>query len=160
MCWCNPNIRSICCGGINCNEAYYVKQQSKEKPVSKELLKQCYKKQVETVADVFVKTICNQLANGLTGKQMLEIQNLLKNNTNVEPLLDLMVGFIVQEAKLTEEEIEFVAKYMETEVAQRFMSASLDSHKFLEDKGEELLTLVWSSETISKLEDFIVKAAK
>lgn len=160
MCWCNPNIRSICCGGINCNEAYYVKQQSKEKPVSKELLKQCYKKQVETVASVFVKTICNQLSDVLTGKQMLEIQSLLKNNTNVEPLLDLMVDFIIEQAKLTEEEIDFVAKYMETEVAQRFISAGLGAAQHLQDKGEELLPFIWSPEAISKLEDFIVKAAK
>lgn len=126
----------------------------------KELLKQRYKKQVENVADVIVKTICNQLADALTGKQMLEIQSLLKNNTNVEPLLDLMVDFIVKQANLTEEEIEFVAKYMETEVAQRLMSASLGVAQHLQDKGEELIPLIWSTETISKLKDFIVKAAK
>lgn len=93
--------------------------------MSKELLKQCYQRQANNTVNAIVDVMCNQLSEALNGKQMLEVQKILKQDIKVDKILDMMVDFIVEYAKLSEEDLKFVAEYMQTDVAQRMIALAL-----------------------------------
>ena len=102
-----------------------------------------------------VSQICNQFAEVLNGKQMLQVQTILKEGIKVNKILDMIVDFIIEDAKLTDQEIGFVVDYMNTDVAQRVVKSgiNLQAH-FLENK-EKLVEMIMSPEVMEKIEKIV-----
>lgn len=121
----------------------------------KEAMKEIYQRQAETISQVLVSQICDQLSEALNGKQMLQVQNILKEGVKVDKILDMIVDFIVEDAKLTDQEISFVVEYMKTDVAQRVIKSSinLQAH-FLENK-EKFVEMIMSPEVVEKIEKIV-----
>ena len=73
----------------------------------------------------------------------------------VVKVLDMIVDFIVEDAKLTNQEISFVVDYMKTDVAQRVVKSgvNLQTH-FLENK-EKLVEMIMSPEVMEKIEKIV-----
>ena len=121
----------------------------------KEAMKEKYQQQAETISQVMVSQICNQFAEVLNGKQMLQVQTILKEGIKVDKILDMVVDFIVEDAKLTNQEISFVVDYMNTDVSQRVVKSNinLQAH-FLENK-EKLVELIMTPEVMEKIEKIV-----
>jgi uncharacterized membrane protein affecting hemolysin expression len=121
----------------------------------KEAMKKKYQQQAETISQVMVSQICNQFAEVLNGKQMLQVQTILKEGVKVDKILDMVVDFIIEDAKLTNQEISFVVDYMNTDVAQRVVKSgiNLQTH-FLENK-EKLVEMIMSPEVMEKIEKIV-----
>ena len=160
MCWCNPNLRTPCCGKPDCNQPQHFKTKYEEisklkEPYPKEAMKEKYQQQAETISQVMVSQICNQFAEVLNGKQMLQVQTILKEGIKVDKILDMVVDFIIEDAKLTNQEISFVVEYMNTDVAQRVVKSgiNLQTH-FLENK-EKLVEMIMSPEVMEKIEKIV-----
>ena len=121
----------------------------------KEAMKEVYQRQAETISQVLVSQICDQLSEVLNGKQMLQVQNILKEVVKVDKILDMIVDFIIEDAKLTDQEISFVVEYMKTDVAQRVVKSSinLQAH-FLENK-EKFVGMIMSPEVVAKIEKIV-----
>lgn len=121
----------------------------------KEAMKEIYQRQAETIPQVLVSQICDQLSEALNGKQMLQVQNILKEGVKVDKILDMIVDFIIEDAKLTNQEISFVVEYMKTDVAQRVIKSSinLQAH-FLENK-EKFVEMIMSPEVVEKIEKIV-----
>ena len=121
----------------------------------KEAMKEVYQRQAETISQVLVSQICDQLSEVLNGKQMLQVQNILKEGVKVDKILDMIVDFIIEDAKLTDQEISFVVEYMKTDVAQRVVKSSinLQAH-FLENK-EKFVGMIMSPEVVAKIEKIV-----
>ena len=62
----------------------------------KEAMKEKYQLQAETLSQALVSQICNQLSEALNGKQMLQVQNVLKEGVKVDKILDMIVDFIIE----------------------------------------------------------------
>ena len=158
MCWCNPNLRTPCCGKPDCNPPQHFKTKYEELSKvkePKEAMKEKYQQQAETLSQVMVSQICNQFAEVLNGKQMLQVQTILKEGIKVDKILDMIVDFIIEDAKLTNQEISFVVDYMNTDVAQRVVKSNinLQAH-FLENK-EKLVEMIMSPEVMEKIEKIV-----
>ena len=160
MCWCNPNLRTPCCGKPDCNPLQHFKTKYEEvsklkEPDPKEAMKEKYQQQAETISQVMVSQICNQFAEVLNGKQMLQVQTILKEGVKVDKILDMVVDFIIEDAKLTNQEISFVVDYMNTDVAQRVAKSgiNLQAH-FLENK-EKVVEMIMSPEVMEKIEKVV-----
>lgn len=121
----------------------------------KEAMKEVYQRQAETLSQVLVSQICDQLSEALNGKQMLQVQNILKEGVKVDKILDMIVDFIIEDAKLTNQEINFIVEYMKTDVAQRVIKSSinLQAH-FLENK-EKFVEMIMSPEVMEKIEKIV-----
>ena len=121
----------------------------------KEAMKEKYQQQAETISQVMVSQICNQFAEVLNGKQMLQVQTILKEGIKVDKILDMTVDFIVEDAKLTNQEISFVVDYMNTDVSQRVVKSNinLQSH-FLENK-EKFVEMIITPEVMEKIEKIV-----
>lgn len=121
----------------------------------KEAMKKKYQQQAETISQVMVSQICNKFAEVLNGKQMLQVQTILKEGVKVDKILDMVVDFIIEDAKLTNQEISFVVDYMNTDVAQRVVKSgiNLQTH-FLENK-EKLVEMIMSPEVMEKIEKIV-----
>lgn len=121
----------------------------------KEAMKEVYQRQAETLSQALVSQICDQLSEALNGKQMLQVQNILKEGVKVDKILDMIVDFIIEDAKLTNQEISFVVDYMKTDVAQRVVKSgiNLQAH-FLENK-EELVEMIMTPEVMEKIEKIV-----
>lgn len=121
----------------------------------KEAMKEVYQRQAETLSQALVSQICDQLSEALNGKQMLQVQNILKEGVKVDKILDMIVDFIIEDAKLTNQEISFVVEYMKTDVAQRVIKSNinLQSH-FLENK-EKFVEMIMSPEVVAKIEKIV-----
>ena len=102
-----------------------------------------------------VSQICNQFAEVLNGKQMLQVQTILKEGIKVDKILDMIVDFIIEDAKLTNQEISFVVDYMNTDVAQRVIKSgiNLQAH-FLENK-EKFVEMIMTPEVMEKIEKIV-----
>lgn len=120
--------------------------------MSKELLKQCYQRQANNTVSAIVDVMCNQLSETLNGKQMLEVQKILKQDLKVDKILDMMVDFVVEDAKLSEEDLKFVAEYMQTDVAQRMIAAGTNLASYLQTQQETILQMIITEESMVKLE--------
>ena len=158
MCWCNHNLKTPCCGKPDCNPPQHFKTKYEELSKvkePKEAMKEKYQQQAETISQVMVSQICNQFAEVLNGKQMLQVQTIMKEGIKVDKILDMIVDFIVDDAKLTNQEISFVVDYMNTDVAQRVVKSgiNLQAH-FLENK-EKLVELIMSPEVMEKIEKIV-----
>lgn len=121
----------------------------------KEAMKEKYQQQAETISQVMVSQICNQFAEVLNGKQMLQVQTILKEGIKVDKILDMIVDFIVEDSKLTNQEISFVVDYMNTDVSQRVVKSNinLQSH-FLENK-EKFVEMIITPEVMEKIEKIV-----
>lgn len=122
----------------------------------KEAMKEIYQRQAENLSQVLVSQICDQLSEILNGKQMLQVQNILKEGVKVDKILDMIVDFIIEDAKLTNQEISFVVEYMKTDdVAQRTIKSNinLQAH-FLENK-EKFVEMIMSPEVVEKIEKIV-----
>ena len=121
----------------------------------KEAMKEVYQRQAETLSQALVSQICDQLSEALNGKQMLQVQNILKEGVKVDKILDMIVDFITEDAKLTNQEISFVVDYMKTDVAQRVIKSNinLQAH-FLENK-EKFVEMIMSPEVVEKIEKIV-----
>lgn len=121
----------------------------------KEAMKEKYQQQAETISQVMVSQICNQFAEVINGKQMLQVQTILKEGIKVDKILDMIVDFIIEDAKLTNQEISFVVDYMKTDVAQRIVKSNinLQSH-FLENK-EKFVEMIMTPEVMEKIEKVV-----
>lgn len=121
----------------------------------KEAMKEKYQQQAETLSQVMVSQICNQFAEVLNGKQMLQVHTILKEGVKVDKILDMIVDFIIEDAKLTDQEISFVVDYMKTDVAQRVLKSNinLQAH-FLENK-EKFVGMIVSPEAVAKIEEIV-----
>lgn len=121
----------------------------------KEVMKEVYQRQAEALSQALVSQICDQLSEALNGKQMLQVQNILKEGVKVDKILDVIVDFIIEDAKLTNQEISFVVDYMKTDVAQRVTKSSinLQAH-FLENK-EKFVEMIMSPEVMEKIEKIV-----
>lgn len=121
----------------------------------KEAMKEVYQRQAETLSQALVSQICDQLSEALNGKQMLQVQNILKEGVKVDKILDMIVDFIIEDAKLTNQEINFIVEYMKTDVAQRVIKSSinLQAH-FLENK-EKFVEMIMSPEVMEKIEKIV-----
>lgn len=121
----------------------------------KEAMKEIYQRQAETISQVLVSQICDQLSEALNGKQMLQVQNILKEGVKVDKILDMIVDFIIEDAKLTNQEINFIVEYMKTDVAQRVIKSNinLQAH-FLENK-EKFVEMIMSPEVVAKIEKIV-----
>lgn len=86
---------------------------------------------------------------------MLQVQTILKEGIKVDKILDMIVDFIIEDAKLTNQEISFVVDYMKTDVAQRVVKSgiNLQAH-FLENK-EELVEMIMTPEVMEKIEKIV-----
>lgn|SRR5574343_98614 len=159
MCWCNPNIRTPVCDNPECVPPYF-KQKIvvlKETPVvsPKDQMKELYQKQASQITQVIVNTMCDSFAEVLNGKQMLQVQQILKEGVKIDSILDMIVDFVVEDAKLTDKDISFVVDYMKTDVAQRVINAgvNLQAH-FLENK-EKFADMIITPEVMVKIEKII-----
>lgn len=121
----------------------------------KEAMKEKYQQQAEAFSQFMVSQICNQFVEVLNGKQMLQVQTILKEGVKVDKILDMAVDFIIEDAKLTNQEISFVVDYMKTDVAQRVIKSNLNlqSH-FLENK-EKFVEMIMTLEVMEKLEKVV-----
>ena len=121
----------------------------------KDQMKELYQKQASQITQVIVNTMCDQLAEALNGKQMLQVQQILKEGVKIDNILDMIVDFVVEDAKLTDKDINFVVDYMKTDVAQRVINAgvNLQAH-FLEHK-EKFADLIITPEVMAKIEKII-----
>ena len=128
---------------------YHVPQEPKE------AMKEKYQQQAEIISQIMVSQICNQFAEVLNGKQMLQVQTILKEGIKVDKILDMVVDFIVEDAKLTNQEISFVVDYMNTDVSQRVVKSNinLQSH-FLENK-EKFVEMIITPEVMEKIEKIV-----
>ncbi|ULG01531.1 hypothetical protein phiA019_0186 [Aeromonas phage phiA019] len=121
----------------------------------KEAMKEKYQLQAETLSQALVSQICDQLSEALNGKQMLQVQNILKEGVKVDKILDMIVDFIIEDAKLTNQEISFVVDYMKTDVAQRVIKSNVNFQAhFLENK-EKFLEMILSPEVMAKIEKIV-----
>lgn len=121
----------------------------------KEKLKEVYKIQASRTADAISDLMCQQLSELATGKQMLEIQKIFKANIKVDTILEMMVDFIVEDAKLSASDIEFVTNYMQTDVAQRVIKSGINLQLYLLSQQEEFGKMAMTPEIIAKLEEII-----
>ena len=158
MCWCNPNLRTPCCGKPDCNPPQHFKTKyeglSKVKE-PKEAMKEKYQQQAETISQVMVSKICNQFAEVLNGKQMLQVQTIMKEGIKVDKILDMIVDFIIEDAKLADQEIGFVVDYMNTDVAQRVVKSNINlQFHFLENK-EKFAEMIMTTEVLEKIERIV-----
>lgn len=121
----------------------------------KEAMKEKYQQQAETLSQVMVSQICNQFAEVLNGKQMLQVQTILKEGIKVDKILDMIVDFIIEDAKLTNQEIGFVVDYMNTDVAQRVVKSNINlQFHFLENK-EKFVEMIMTTEVLEKIERIV-----
>ena len=160
MCWCNPNLRTPCCGKPDCNPPQHFKTKYEEvsklkEPDPKEAMKEKYQQQAETISQVMVSQICNQFAEVLNGKQVLQVQTILKEGIKVDKILDMVVDFIVEDAKLTNQEISFVVDYMNTDVAQRVTKSSINLQANLLENKEKFVEMIMSPEVVAKIEKIV-----
>lgn len=118
-------------------------------------MKKLYQKQAHQITEVIINTMCNQFAESLNGKQMLQVQQILKEGVKIDNILDTIVDFVVEDAKLTDENINFVVDYMKTDVAQRVISAGVNLQvHFLENK-EEFVDMIITPEVMEKIEKIV-----
>ena len=160
MCWCNPNLRTPCCGKPDCNPLQHFKTKYEEvsklkEPDPKEAMKEKYQQQAETISQVMVSQICNQFAEVLNGKQMLQVQTILKEGVKVDKILDMVVDFIIEDAKLTNQEISFVVDYMKTDVAQRVVKSNINLQAYFLENKEKLVEMIMSPEVMEKIEKVV-----
>ena len=158
MCWCNPNLRTPCCGKPDCNPPQYFKTKYKELSKvkePKEAMKEKYQQQAETISQVMVSQICNQFAEVLNGKQMLQVQTILKEGIKVDKIIDMLVDFIIEDAKLTNQEISFVVDYMNTDVAQRVVKSGINLQAHLLENKEKFVEMIMSQEVMEKIEKIV-----
>lgn len=121
----------------------------------KEVMKEVYQRQAETLSQGLVSQICGQLSEALNGKQMLQVQNILKEGVKVDKILDMIVDFIVEDAKLTEQEISFVVDYMKTDVALRVTKSSINLQAHLLENKEKFVEMIMSPEVMEKIEKIV-----
>lgn len=121
----------------------------------KEEMKEKYQLQAETLSQALVSQICNQLSEALNGKQMLQVQNVLKEGVKVDKILDMIVDFIIEDAKLTNQEISFVVDYMNTDVAQRVTKSSINLQAHLLENKEKFVEMIMSPEVMEKIEKIV-----
>ena len=121
----------------------------------KEAMKEKYQQQAETISQVMVSQICNQFAEVLNGKQMLQVQTILKEGIKVDKILDMVVDFIIEDAKLTNQEISFVVDYMNTDVAQRVVKSGINLQTHFLEKKEKLVEMIMSPEVMEKIEKIV-----
>ena len=121
----------------------------------KDQMKDLYQKQASQITQVIVNTVCDQLAEVLNGKQMLQVQQILKEGVKIDSILDMIVDFVVEDAKLTDKDINFVTDYMKTDVAQRVINAGVNLQvHFLENK-EKFADMIITPEVMAKIEKII-----
>lgn len=121
----------------------------------KEAMKEIYQRQAETISQGLVSQICDQLSEALNGKQMLQVQNILKEGVKVDKILDVIVDFIIEDAKLTNQEISFVVDYMKTDVAQRVTKSSINLQAHLLENKEKFVEMIMSPEVMEKIEKIV-----
>lgn len=121
----------------------------------KEVMKEKYQRQAEALSQALVSQICDQLSEALNGKQMLQVQNVLKEGVKVDKILDMSVDFIIEDAKLTNQEISFVVDYMKTDVAQRVTKSSINLQTHLLENKEKFVEMIVSPEVMEKIEKIV-----
>ena len=121
----------------------------------KEAMKEKYQRQAEALSQALVSQICDQLSEALNGKQMLQVQNILKEGVKVDKILDMIVDFIIEDAKLTNQEISFVVDYMKTDVAQRVTKSSINLQDHLLENKEKFIGMIMSPEVMEKIEKIV-----
>lgn len=121
----------------------------------KEAMKEKYQRQAETLSQALVSQICDQLSEILNGKQMLQVQTILKEGVKVDKILDVIVDFIIEDAKLTNQEISFVVDYMKTDVAQRVTKSSINLQAHLLENKEKFMEMIMSPEVMEKIEKIV-----
>ena len=121
----------------------------------KEAMKEKYQRQAEALSQALVSQICDQLSEALNGKQMLQVQNVLKEGIKVDKILDMIVDFIIEDAKLTNQEISFVVDYMKTDVAQRVIKSNINLQTHFSENKEKFLEMVLSPEVMEKIEKIV-----
>lgn len=121
----------------------------------KEAMKEKYQQQAETVLQVMVSQICNQFAEILNGKQVLQVQTILKEGIKVDKILDMIVDFIIEDAKLTNQEISFVVDYMNTDVAQRVVKSGINLQAHLLENKEKFVEMIITPEVMEKIEKIV-----
>lgn len=121
----------------------------------KEAMKEKYQQQAETLSQALVSQICDQLSEALNGKQMLQVQTILKEGVKVDKILDVVVDFIIEDAKLTNQEISFVVDYMKTDVAQRVTKSSINLQAHLLENKEKFVEMIMSPEVMEKIEKIV-----
>lgn len=121
----------------------------------KEAMKEVYQRQAETLSQVLVSQICYQLSEALNGKQMLQVQNILKDWVEVDKILDMIVDFIIEDAKLTNQEINFIVEYMKTDVAQRVIKSNINLQAHVLENKEKFMEMIMSPEVMEKIEKIV-----
>lgn len=121
----------------------------------KEAMKEVCQRQAETLSQVLVSQICNQLSEALNGKQMLQVQTILKEGVKVDKILDMIVDFIIEDAKLTNQEISFVVEYMKTDIAQRVIKSNINLQTHFLDNKEKFVEMIISPEVMEKIEKIV-----
>lgn len=129
----------------------------KEVKTPKDLLRETYKEHAETFYNAYIENVCTMLAENLTGKEMLEVQNILKDSVNLVPLMEKLSQFVIDDAKLTDDEIMIVINYTSSDVGKRAIKAGINSAKYLQENQEEIVKLIIGTEAIQKLNKIIEK---
>lgn len=121
----------------------------------KEAMKEKYQRQAETLSQALVSQICDQLSEALNGKQMLQVHTILKEGVKVDKILDMIVDFIIEDAKLTDQEISFVVDYMKTDVAQRVIKSNINLQAHFSENKEKFVEMIMSPEVMEKIEKIV-----
>lgn len=129
---------------------------TKEVKSPKQLLKEAYRGQAEHFSGAFIDQLCLQFADKVNGKQMIEIQKVLTENVNLEGFMETSADFVIEDAKLTDDEIMVVVDYTTSDVGQRAIKAGLNSTKYIQENGDVILTQILG-DALQKLEEILEK---
>ena len=121
----------------------------------KEAMKEIYQRQAEDIKQAVVTQFCNHLAEILNGKQMLEVQTIMKEGVKVNEILDMIVDFVIDDAELTNQEISFVVDYMKTDVAQRVIKSGINLQKHFLQNQEKFANMLLTPEIMDKIEKIV-----
>lgn len=121
----------------------------------KEAMKEIYQRQAEDIKQAVVASFCNHLAEVLNGKQMLEVQTIMTEGVKVNEILDMIVGFVIDDAGLTNQEINFVVEYMKTDVAQRVIKSGINLQKHFLQNQEKFAKMLVTQEILDKIEKIV-----
>lgn len=118
-------------------------------------LKEFYKIQAEQYTEQVKSAMCNMLSTHLSGKQMLELQNILKDSCDMSVFCEFMADFVTKDANLTESDIKVVIKYLSSDVGKRMIESGFNMQKYILDNQEYITSLIFNEEVMTKLGDII-----
>lgn len=125
-------------------------------PCYKQMLADIFNTQADKQSEMMVHIILSELMDQFNAKQYVAVKEILETQTDMQPLRDFIVNYIVTNYDITDQDVLYIKNYNKSSVGQKFTAVQLSIPVAIEKEKDKLVSMIFGT-AFEKIQEVLDK---